>query len=225
MIASDIMDRSAALLNDIAKSVFNYPAQIPFLNMAMDELQELFEENNIPSTNEVSAVLPLLAGITQIDGTNGLPADLIEIQSIGERDLGSVNSFFPLTRVEFLPSITTPTSGLGWFAWRDQVIKFIGSTVNLEIEIKYIKSLFTIVADGTETISVINCKSFLAYRTAGLVASFVGENPERAEELNTDAVLALARTLNIGTKGRQSIATRRRPFLANFRLRGYSARP
>lgn len=221
MIAQDVLDLSAALLNDTALTIFNYAAQIPYLNMAMAELQELFEENNIPSTNEVSAVLPFPVGTTQIDSTNGLPANLIEIQSVGERNLGSTDSFISLIRVEYLPSVDTLTSGLVWYAWRDQAIKFLGASGDLELQIKYIKSLFASVTAITDTIATINSKTFLAYRTAALCAEFIGENPERAESLNVDAVLALARTLNISTKGRQSIVTRRRPFMAGYRGRGY----
>lgn len=218
--AATVMDRAAALLNDSSLSIFTYVAQIPYLNVALDELQELFEENNIPSTNKVSAVIPITTGTVTLDGAAGLPSDLVEIQSLGERTTGTTDTFIPMIRVEFLPQTLVQTMQLIYWAWIGEVIKFIGATSDRDVELNYIASLFSTITASTDTISAINSRSFLAYRTAALCAEFIGENPERAESLNADAILALSRTLNISTKGRQSIVTRRRPFMANYRNRG-----
>ena len=218
--AADVMNRSGALLNDSSLSIFTYAAQIPYLNVAMDELQELFEENNVPATNVVSSVITIAAGVTTLDTAAGLPTNLVEIQMLGERNSGTTDSFIPMTRVDYLPQTAVVTVQLVYWAWIGEVIKFIGATTNRDVELNYIKDLFTTVTTSTDPISLINSKSFLSYRTAALCAEFVGENKERADSLNGDAILALQRTLNISTKGRQAIFTRRRPFMGSYRRRG-----
>jgi hypothetical protein len=221
MTAADVMDRAASLLNDTAKTEFTYTAQIPYLNAAMDELQETFEQNNIAATNKVSAVLAIVAGVVTVDlsTTPALPSDLIEIQQLSERPTGTTNDFVPMTRTEFLPLTSVLTNQLIYWAWIEEKIKFIGANADVDVKIEYIKSLFTAITTSTTAITLINSKSFLAYRTAGLCAEFIGENPTRAGELNAFASLALDRTLGINVKGGQGIGARRRPFNASYRAR------
>ena len=221
--AASVMDRAAAFLNDSALSIFTYVAQIPYLNAALDELQEIFEENNVPITNRRSSVLVIPAGTVTISfsTTPALPSDLIEIQKLGERNSGTTDSFTEMVRKEFLPQTEVQTTQLIYWSWINEQIKFIGATSARDVELDYIASLFTAVTTSTNSITVINGKSFLAYRTAALCAQFIGENPERAQALNDDAVLALSRSLNITVKGRQSIVTRRQPFMAAWRGRTY----
>lgn len=222
MIAGDVMDRSATLLNDTAKTVYNYVVQIPFLNMALDELQELLELNNVPMTNEVSAVIPIAVGVTTIGALTGpqLPTDLIEIQGVYERLTGTTDSFLEVTRCEFLPTITVITSSLIYWSWQVQIIQFIGANTPRDVKLNYIGATLPSITLSTTPIALFNAKSFLSYRTAALCAQFVGENPTRADALNSDATLALDRVIGINTKGRQVIVTRRRPFLAAYKARG-----
>ena len=219
----DVMDRAASLLNDTAKSDYTYTAQLPYVGMALDELQEEFEQNNVPTTNSESSVIVLPIGTTDIGFTTtpALPSDLIEIQQIWERLSGSAEPYIPMTRVEFLPHYLDGEiiDVLVFWAWEQQKIKTLGATTARDLKLDYIASLFPTSYDQTTSISIINTKSFLAYRTAALCAEFIGENPTRAQSLNQDAVLAMDRALAIPTKGRQSIAVRRRPFRASYRSR------
>jgi hypothetical protein len=223
MIAGDVMDRAAILLNDTAKSIFTYTIQIPYVNVALDELQETMELNNIPMTNELSAVIPITTVMTDIGGTTGpaLPIDLIEIQGLYERLTGTVDSFLEMTRAEFLPLISVLTSSLIYWSWIGQTIQFIGANTNRDVKIKYIGARLAAVTLSTTPITMFNSKSFLSYRTAALCAEFMGENPTRALELNNYAVMAMDRLLGINTKGKQAIAARHRPFMAGYKARGY----
>lgn len=220
---SEVMSRAAALLNDVNLNVFTTTAQFPYINMAIDELQELLEQNNVPYTNKRSAVLTVTTAMTDIGGTTGpaLPTDLIEIQWLGERLAGTTDDFIQMTRREYLPHTQVLTETLEWYTWQGQVINFIGATTSREIRIDYIAALLTAVTATTSSIGLFNSKSFLAYRTAALCAEFIGENPTRAQALNNDAGMALDRLLSINTKGRQSITTRRRPFMAAYKTLGY----
>jgi hypothetical protein len=88
----------------------------------------------------------------------------------------------------------------------------------------YIRNLFTPITltTGLEELYIINGQSFLQIRLGGLLAEFIGENQTRADKLNGFADLAVGRATGIGTKGRQAIVTRRRPFRASFKRRTFT---
>jgi hypothetical protein len=221
--SGSIMDRSALLLNDAAKTIFTYTVQLPYLNTALDELQETLEENNVAMTNEKSSILVVTTSMTDIGGLTGppLPSDLIEIRGSYERLSGSTEDFQIMSRVDFLPPFTVLTESLIYWTWQQQTIQFLGATSNRDVRLDYMAAVipaFTNVL-GTETIALFNCKSFLAYRTAALCAEFIGENQSRAQDLNEFSIMALDRFLAINTKGRQASPIRRRPFMAAAKVR------
>jgi len=226
-----VMDRVAALMNDAAKTSYTYTAQLPYLNMALDELQELFELNNIPVTNQTAAFITVPIGIKAINPEIGYPPntppnyprDLVEIQGLYERLGGTVDPFIPMTQREFLPHAIDdlPTQSLTYWIWQDQRIKFIGALADREVKIDYIKTIFPREVVASSSIGIINAKGFLYYRTAALCSMFIGENASRGEELNGLATLSLDRITGISIKGKQAIMTRRRPFMAGYKTRGF----
>jgi len=230
LTAAQVMNRSASLMNDTAKTVYTYVAQLPYLNIAVDELQELFELNNIPVTNQTTAFIAVPAGVVQIEpienagpGIVTYPNDLVEIQGLYERLGGSTEPFIPMTQREFLPHSldNLPTESLGYWIWEDQKIKFIGALLPREVKLDYIKKLFPDELNASSAIGIINARGFLYFRTAALCSQFIGENTTRATELNNFATLALDRITGIGIKGKQAIMTRRRPFMATYKSRGF----
>src|SRR6188768_2216604 len=101
LTAAEVMDRSAALMNDPDRTDYTYDAQLAYLNMAIDELVESLEESNSSPTNQTSAVITVPLGTNKIVsadtvGTPKYPIDLVEIQQIGERQSGSQDPFLPL---------------------------------------------------------------------------------------------------------------------------------
>lgn len=226
LTAAEVMDRSAALLNDPAKTDYTYAAQLPYLNMAIDELVESLEESNSSPTNQTSAVITVAVGKTMITPTEHVttphyPFDLVEIQEVGERDTGSTDKFLMLTRREFLDSYPPNRSLLYWF-WEDQCIKFNpnGALVSKDIQLRYVRQAIAQAANETSTIGTINARSYLSYKTAGLCAMFIGENETRAGILEGQAEKALERITGINNKGKQQIMTRHRPFRAAYKFRG-----
>src|SRR5215831_14484186 len=203
VVGANIMDVSAALLNDSAKSVYTYAAQSPYLRLALQELREIFELNNIPVTQSTSAVIQIDAGVTLIlynaSGTSTnpkLPDDMEGIQ----------------------------TSEFIYYTWNSQQIEVLPSTQNNDIKIDYIKQMFpnaNATVDQTTQINVVNCMTFLQFRVAALCAEFIERNESTAQAQNSMAVLALDRATGIGVKGKQNIQTRRRPFRAAYKRRGY----
>lgn len=232
LTAANVMDKAASLMNDTLKTVYTYAAQLPYLNMALSELEEHFQLNNIPVTDQTSAPITVTAGITEITAFDGVgagdpphyPQDLVEIQGLYERLAGSTDPFLPIVKKEFLPHYLDDqiVDSLLIWSWQDQKIKFVGATTDREVKIDYIKTLFPEVTNQAAVIGVMNAKSFLQYRTAGLCTQFIGENASRAADLNTFAVMSLERVTGIGVKAKQAINTRRRPFMASYKRRSFS---
>ena len=224
--SAQIMDKAAALYNDTEKAVLTYGVQLPYLNIALQELQQIFEQNNVPVTSKTSAVLAIDANVDHIDFTTtpAIPSNFIDIERMWEspRDL---NQWVPMWRRNFLPHYLEDAqiNQLIYFTFNDQAFQFLPANADNDIKMNYIKSLFSEITDssGAVTVDIINSELFLAFRIAGLAAEFIGENKTRADSLNGNAEEALERTLGISAKGRQAIVTRRRPFRASYRGRGY----
>lgn len=221
LTAGNVMDKAAAHLNDVAKAKYTYAVQIPYLNTALQELEENFALENIPSTDILSAELALTAGATSISRTTipALPSNFIEPVRLWEKTTGN-NSYGQMTPVKSLVSeLGTTTNRFGNYTWGTNKIGLLPASNNITILIEYIGSLFVPITASTDAINVINAQTFLEFRTAGLCAKFIDEDNDRANELNGNAGLSLDRTLSIGAKGRQNIVTRRRPFRAAYRRR------
>jgi len=225
------MDKSASLMNDTARTVYTYDAQLPYLQMALDELQEYFELNNIPITNASSAAVTVPVGTTSIGPIDGigatappnLPTDIAEIQQLWERASGNTEPYIPVHQVEFLSHTLDdlPTSELQYWAWEGQVIKFIAASTARQVKIDYIAKLFPANITSEVIIGIINARSFLQYRTAALCSLYIGENPTRGEQLNGAATDALDRVVGIGAKGKQGMPVRRRPFMSSYKRRTF----
>ena len=105
--------------------------------------------------------------------------------------------------------------------YQENIIKFCnaGCTEAREVKIDFINDPFVILDENT-AIQIINGLNFLGYRTAAMCAAFVQQNQERMSACNSGAQMSMDQVLGIGTKGRQDIATRRRPFRSSYRGRG-----
>jgi hypothetical protein len=232
--AGEVMDRAAALLNDPFKTDYTYAVQLPYLNTAIDEMIEQLEESNSALTNKTMLnfnAITMEIGqsiITQPESPilPHYPIDLVEIQEVGERlwhgpAAGVAQPFTRMNKVEFIHNAPA-AANFGFWSWEDQAIRFNpnGATTRREIQLKYISYTFPLAIDETTPLGIINCRSFLSYKTAALLAQFVGENEERAAILNDEANKALERRLAISNKSRQQMMTRHRPFRASYKLRG-----
>lgn len=230
LVASEVMDDAAALLNDSAKSVYDYTVQIPYLNIALKELRKHFELANLPATDQTSAVIVLATGQETLEfapdpvvpNTTYLPNDLVDIRRAWQRPTGSGQQFIPLNRLSGLP---IPLEGvevnyLYGYIWEDQMMKFLPANVANDIKLEYVRQLFPLIEESDDEILCINGDSFLAARTAALIAKYVEENEPRSTELNATAGTFLEEVIGIGTKGNQTKVTRRRPFRRGFKSRG-----
>lgn len=216
------MDLSAALQNDPNKEQYTFDAQLPYLKMALKELKEYYELNDLPITNESSAliVVPLNTTILGLNTVPALPADLIEIQNLYESTTG-LEQWTEIKKREFLPKYINSILGSSYliYAWQANQIRLPLINQARDIKIDYIRNMFMNIVDENSTIDIISGDSFLIYRTGALCAEFIGEDKGRATDLNGNASLALDRITGIGVKGTQGQSARRRPFRSRYILR------
>lgn len=223
---SEIITASAALMNDAAQTLYTNAATLPYLNMALDILQELYELNGIPTTNSTSAAITVPAGIKKVgfDTVPALPSDLIEIQQLWESGQG-LNQWIPMTKRDFLPHYLEDNQLISQFiiwSWKHQAITVIPANQPNDLKIDYTASIFNtpvLIGNINVNLPFTNIKTFLEFETAALCAYFVAENETRFSALNSFAADALTRALGIPIKGMQTIITRRRPFRYNLKTR------
>ncbi len=232
LIAGTVMAKAASLMNDTARTIYTYAAMVPYLQMAMQELREHFELYGISVTQSVSAVISITAGITTLTYPPAgplpplpppfVPDDFVEPLQLWERE-HNVDPYIPMHRRDFLPHNLEgiQTSQFIYYTWNSQQIEFLPANRNNDIKIDYIRELFTPVVDETSIINVVNAATFLEYRTAGLLAEFIERNITSAQSLNQFALMGIDRATGIGVKSKQSIMTRRRPFRASYKKRGW----
>lgn len=226
LVASTVLAKAATLMNDTARTVYTYTAVLPYLQIALQELQEYYELNNIPATQLSSAAINIPAGTTQIIfngvGVPTLPDDLIEPQQLWEREEG-IDPYVSMTRRDYLPHNLEGilTSNFVYYVWENNAIKFLPANRDNDIKIDYIKDIFTALVDETSVINCVNAATFLEFRTAALCAKYIERNNDSSDNLNAEAMLALDRATGIGVKGKQSISTRRRPFRAAYKRQGF----
>lgn len=226
LLASTVMDGAAALMNDPSRTVYTYSAQLPYLRLALQSVQQFYALHSIPVSEDVSAVIPVDAGQTTIvyDGVGvpTLPSDMVEPLQLWERNRG-IDPFIPMTRRNFLPHYLegTETNQFIIWVWQDQEIRLLPSNANNDIKIDYNRQLFPDIPaiDENTQLNIINAGLALSFKTAALCAKFIERNAESAAALASEGELALATATGIDIKGKQNIMTRRRPFRASYKMR------
>ena len=209
MLASDVMDSSAAFLNDSSKEIYGYPAQLPYLKLAVKAVTLKMQNAQLSTLKEESSILVLPVNTTVISAitTPALPSDLLDLIRVEERLSGSSETFQELQSSEWEPE-TTPGSVLGVYTWRELEIKFVGATTIRDVKLSYYKSLATISSENS-VIPDENLHLPLAIYTAALIARYSGENYQRYNDLMRDFGDAWTEYIQIQVKRNQANPIRR----------------
>lgn len=210
-LASDVMDESASLLNDTAKTQFTYTAQLPYLKRANEILENLMISWGVSVQRQTSAVITVTTSSSNIDlsGLSGYPSDMLLPIRLLETDLGSTVFGPPMTEKEWEPEIT-PTSTLQFWVFRNNKIYTPGVTTSRLVKIDYWRQL-TVITSQSSNEEVGGGKTWLAAKTAELCARYIGQNKEIADDLFTIEVIPAQDTLErIYNKNSQGSARGRR---------------
>lgn len=179
---------------------------LSFVPKAHRELQILLWENGLPVIKEVSAVIDVAA----LSTTLTLPSDLIVPVRLSERADGSTEEFARMEELSFESATITQTEILRYWCWREEEVKFVGSTANREVKMDYLKGL-TIPTLVTSSIGFIFGEMYLGPRIAALAAHSVG-NSSSAAEFTADAERWVEKIVNANVKNQQGLPIQRVPY-------------
>lgn len=209
--ASVSLDEARALLNDPSGATYTDVKLLPYLKRAYEELSNNLALQEVPLTLGRTAAITVTAGSTTLTAISGMLMPVF----LEERAPGDATYMDMIPRV-WEPDIQ-PGSTLGFWTWREENIRFPAATANREVRVTFIESL-TQLTDGTSLVLASNANGFLAAKTASLVATFIMNNPKKAEALNQEAGRALSILISLAVKGNQLLSVRRRPYGTARRL-------
>jgi hypothetical protein len=183
MFASSVMDDAAALLNDQGKVRYTYAIQLSYLQMANDELIQKLAVNGISVLKKFSSVAVIASGASVFP----IPVDMLLPEKMFERQAGSNDVFILMTEKQAPPEELNGTS-LSFWSYRNLAItlgpaNLQGALQAREVKLDYTRILTSITSSGT-VVEIDASKRFLAQRTAGLCARYIGENTQRADQLD-----------------------------------------
>jgi hypothetical protein len=221
--ATAIYTEARALLNDTSAAIYTDAVMLPFINKAYDELQSIFNDNDIPVNAEDTLVLTVPANTVTLSltSTPALPADFMFPITLWERQQADnlQSDFMLMFARRTLPKRDPDTYLIDW-VWQGEVIKLIGATAITEVQIYYKKKL-TAIASGATEVLITDAKTFLAERLAGMCSFYIGENETRAATLQQAAELSADRLISRIVKMRQDTPVRRLPNRTQLVTRGY----
>jgi hypothetical protein len=212
MLASEIMDEAAALMNDVGKLTWGYPQLLPYLRRAYGTLELHLFLNGVRALKEVSAIIPVSA----LSPTITLPADFVQAISMEERASGVTDPFYPVTESDWEHDLKADS--VMYWNWREESLKVNPPNLSREIRLRYRKGLTPILGENTN-IAILLSKPYLSAKCAANASAFGASNAERASILNSEANTELAMLINAEIRNQQGIRFRRRPYGASRRAR------
>ena len=217
MLASSVMIRSRAMLNDTLGDVYTDPVLLPYLQNAWGELQSDLQQNGLPVTTTDSAVLTIPAGTFKLTSltTPPVPADIVDPIALYERAIGTPH----WSRMTEYPNglmVESVSRALGPWRWENDGLRFGGSDSDRELKIRYTRTFAEIDSENTN-IPLNAASLFLAYRTAAEAAEYIGQNTSRASSLDTKAQIEKSKYIATRVNGLQAHPVRRRGFISAAR--------
>ena len=214
MLASEVMDRAAALMNDPLKTTYTHEVQLPYLLVALDEMEEELSVRGQQITKEVSQAMIVLQGTKEI----APPVDLITPTFLSERRIGEGDDrWVPMNERSWEPKMA-PSNRMIYWTFRENMFQFPGASNDVEILVRYTKKLASVNGPASE-IPFLGSKSFLSYRTASLLAQFISKNMIVAEELGAMALSRSGTFITANVRSQQNNRIRRQRYGSTTRGR------
>jgi len=219
LLASEIMDEAALLLNDASRLTFTYTIQIPWLKRAINQFTDELAVNSIKLLNKTGVVVYPVVGATT---TIAMPPDCLIPTKLEERALGSSDAWIPMTEVGSI-SANSNIGQSSFLIWAFQgtllnsvpVIDVPTITGLKEIRVTYERFLpysgITSASDFTTALT-IQSKGFLASKVAEFISRFVLANKQRADELKPESGMCLHKIVQVWTRNKQNKPVRHTRF-------------
>lgn len=209
--AGTVMTRAAVHLNDAAQLVYSSAVLLPFLNMALDELEEemgVFELSPLKKTSIVIDVPAESASLPQ------MPSDFVEAISLYERPLDSSENWAEVREVADIALNYTvqPQESIVQWTIRNATLKINPPSADREVMLEYVGGLTPATATAT-AIDIESSRRFLALVTARNAARDAGNSPRKADSFEPDIARARDRLVRRMQKNSQaSLGARRLPY-------------
>jgi len=218
VLVSDVFARAAALCNDPAKSVVKDDVMLPHVQKAYDDLQDSLQDNGINTIEEITGVISVGLGVVSLAAAGTLPSDLLDPIELLEMAPGATEWIPMNNRTGVGLPIRPQVDMLGDWEWREDDIKFVGSTAARSVQIRYMKT-FAPLTGGGSALQSQKYRNYMSSRTAALVMALVLKDMETAQILQNDADVALQQLVSTGVKAEQGQPVRRRPYRYNAKRR------
>lgn len=203
-------------------NVYTDAALLPFLNSAYRVVQRglAMAGQTTFKVDQAFFVVPAVASVdpaVQVvvnEATappNNLPSDLLEPLELLERQNGTNFEFVPMidtTNSGGLPSMAQSQSLRVW-EWREDGIYFIGATVDVQVRMRYSKSL-PALTDGASVIEIRNSQEAIGFMAAAMAA--LSRGSPQAGALDSAADDSMSKLIAASTRSQQRVVRRRRPF-------------
>jgi hypothetical protein len=179
LLASEVMDQSAAYLNDTALTLYTYATQLPYLKIANENLQTKLAIFGTSQQRKASAAIDVAA----LAVTLTLPSDFLLPTRLFERADGGTNADWVLMEEKMWnPELVVQGTELVYWAFYNNAINFVGATVAREVLLEYDRKL-AIITSSASPEDFDLAKNYLSARTAELCARFIGQNQELADRI------------------------------------------
>lgn len=186
VLASDIMDASAVLLNDASLSLFTYTTQLPYLKRANQVLEQILIGYGLDVQRQQSA--PISVGVGALVVT--LPADFLLPIKLFERAGGNVNDPWTLmSEGDWNPESVTQLTTLRYWAFYNNAINLVGATVARDVLLEYDRMLAVTSGSSSPQDNYL-MSAFLSSKTAEFCARYIGLNETMANAIRDNEVLA-----------------------------------
>lgn len=213
VLASDVMDEAASLLNDSAKTLFSYANQLPYLKKAAEDLESiLIDLGQSPLQKATSATISVASSASIITVSQASVSDLFVPIHLWERAQGGAIGDWQLMEEKEWEPDTRAGTVLQYWTFRNNALYCPPCTANREVKIDYWRQLTPITSSSSNQ-EVTGAKMYLAAKTAELCARYIGENKERADQLlEIEVIPSRDRLESIYVKNSQSRRVRRKRF-------------
>jgi len=180
LLASEVMDQSAAILNDVDLSLYSYDTQLPYLKKANEYLEQLLIKYGAQHPKKKSAAIDVAAEAIVLI----LPSDFLLPIQLFERADGSTSEadWDEMYEREWDPNTVMGTT-LGVWSFRDNAINFVGCTAAREVKLYYEAMLGVISTSASPEDSYL-FKALLSAKTAEYCSRYIGMNKPMADEIS-----------------------------------------
>lgn len=210
-----VLESARIHLNDEMGLLWPDNRLLPKCQEAHRELKNELILNGIPITHEVSAILTVPAGTTDLTTVTNYPSDMLIPIWMKERQVGQQNvDFTDMVQASFIPN-TQQEIYLNYWAWIEEKIILLGALNDVQVELRYMREI-AVPVEVNSPIGVLLGESFLSYRTAALAALSI-KDYQQAQALDMIAKDNLLNVITFNVKGLQNIPGRRRPYHRRYR--------